>query len=408
MATNVFIGLAVSSESTTTLATATFDNLSISSSVGPAPIITGLSATSGSIGNQITISGTGFGASQGIGQVFINDLAATISSWTATAITITIPSGATSGPLVVAVAPSLNASNPVAFTITSQPVPIGWLDQDVGQVSVQGSASYASGVFTVNATGLGVTSNADSFHFVYAPLAGNGTIIARVASVTGTSYGLAGVMIRETMNPGATVALSNCNAVNYCYFWYRGTTGASQVGASSSGLSLPRWVQVVRNGSTFSGYESSDGVNWVQVGSTQTINMAQNVYIGLAVASDSSTSSTLATATLDHVSVSTNSSPPTPSISSFSPTSAPTGAWVTINGASFEPTLGNSTVTFNGVAGTLNSYSFWSPTSFRVPVPTGVPAGGTSVIVTVGGVASSPASFTIVPSVTSVSPIEDL
>jgi YD repeat-containing protein len=46
---------------------------------------------------------------------------------------------------------------------------------------------------------------------------------------------------------------------------------------------------------------SSDGVNWVQVGSTQTITMAQNVDIGLAVAS--STTTGLATATFDNVSL---------------------------------------------------------------------------------------------------------
>jgi len=72
-------------------------------------------------------------------------------------------------------------------------------------------------------------------------------------------------------------------------------------------LTLPYWVKVVRSGSTFSGYNSLDGVNWTQVGTAQTINMAQNVYIGLAVSSDdwaSSNPPTLATATFDNVSIS--------------------------------------------------------------------------------------------------------
>ena len=64
---------------------------------------------------------------------------------------------------------------------------------------------------------------------------------------------------------------------------------------------LPYWVKVTRSGSAFSGYASLDGVNWVQVGNTQTITMATNVYIGLGVSSDSNTS--LATATIDNVSV---------------------------------------------------------------------------------------------------------
>jgi hypothetical protein len=64
---------------------------------------------------------------------------------------------------------------------------------------------------------------------------------------------------------------------------------------------LPYWVKLVRSGSTFSGYASSDGVNWVQVGSSQTISMAQNVYMGLAVSANNN--SAVVTATLDSVSV---------------------------------------------------------------------------------------------------------
>ena len=66
-------------------------------------------------------------------------------------------------------------------------------------------------------------------------------------------------------------------------------------------MALPYWVKVVRSGSTLSGYGSSDGVNWVQLGPSQTIAMAQNVYIGLAVSSGNTTS--LATATFDNVTV---------------------------------------------------------------------------------------------------------
>ncbi len=43
-------------------------------------------------------------------------------------------------------------------------------------------------------------------------------------------------------------------------------------------------------------------MNWVQVGSSRTINMAQNVYIGLAVSANNN--SALVTATLDNVTLS--------------------------------------------------------------------------------------------------------
>src|SRR5205807_2416404 len=43
-----------------------------------------------------------------------------VNSWSNTSVTITLPSGASSGPLAVLLAPSMNASNPIPFTMTLQ------------------------------------------------------------------------------------------------------------------------------------------------------------------------------------------------------------------------------------------------------------------------------------------------
>jgi RHS repeat-associated protein len=403
MATDAYIGLVVSNDNTTSLATATFDNVSINLSASPAPVITTVSATTGPVGSQVVIYGSGFGIAQNGSTVMLNDTAATIDSWSATAITVTIPSGATSGPLAVLVAPSMNASNPFTFTITSQPLPASWLDQDIGVVGVAGSATYSGGVFTVNGAGnekLGSTP--EGLHFVYTALPGNGTLVARVTGVQGTSSSMAGVMIRQTLNSADLMAYTEYGPGEYSYFWCRETTGGESQDSYAAAGALPYWIEVIRNGSTFSGYESPDGVNWTQVWTNQTISMATNVYIGLGVTSDSTT--TLATATFDNVSVTSGSSAPSPAITALSPAAAPVGAWVEFTGTSFEPVVGNSTVTFGGVQATISAQSDWTETSFRVPVPSGIPAGSTSAVVTVGGQASNSAPFTVLPNVSEVSP----
>src|SRR5437879_9488150 len=139
-AVSIYVRQAETSDTTSALSTATFDNVSISTAAAPAPVISAVSATTGSVGTAVVISGSGFGASQSSSQVDLNGNPVTISSWSATSVTITIPAGTSSGPLAVLVAPSMNASNPVAFTVTSQPLPSGWLNQDVGHVGVAGSA----------------------------------------------------------------------------------------------------------------------------------------------------------------------------------------------------------------------------------------------------------------------------
>jgi hypothetical protein len=298
MPQNVYMGLAVTSGSAAALATAVFDNVSVNSVAVPAPVISSVSASSGLLGSQVTISGSGFGASQGNSAVLLNDSAVTINSWSATSISVTISAGATSGPLVVSVAPSMNDSNAVTFR-----VPNSWLDQDIGTVGVAGSASSANGTFTVAGAGAGIYNTADAFHFMYQPLLGDGTIVARLVSLQGGSgFVAAGVMIRGTLDAGSVNAkTADWRTYGEIFFDLRTNNGGSTAEPGGVGATLPYWVKVSRSGNTFSSYASVDGVNWVQVGTSQTITMGPTVYVGLAVTSGSTTA--LATATFDNVSV---------------------------------------------------------------------------------------------------------
>jgi RHS repeat-associated protein len=396
MAQNVYIGLVVSSNSTTSLATATFDNVSVSSAAAPAPVITTVSATMGSVGSQVAINGSGFGASQNGSLVTINNVPVTIGSWSNTSIVITIPSGATSGYLVVSVAPGMNDSNSVEFEVTTQPLPTSWLDRDVGQVGIDGDATYANGTFSLQAAGQGILSGygTDSFHFVYQPLSGDGTIVARVVSAPAE----AGVMIRETLNDSSTYAMTADYGSSIRMFERTTTDGGGSSQLYSSGTP-PFWVKVVRTGSTFNGYTSTDGVTWTQIGTSQTISMAQNVYAGLAASSGNT--SALGTATFDNVTLSVGTSP---FVTGVSPGLGPTGTSVTIAGSNFGATQGTSTVSFGGVQAT--SITSWSSTQIVAVVPGAAPAGPGLVTVTVNSI-SSPSSVTfnvIKPAISSITP----
>jgi regulation of enolase protein 1 (concanavalin A-like superfamily) len=164
---------------------------------------------------------------------------------------------------------------------------------------VAGSAGYANGTFTVAGAGQGTFfSSADGFHFVYQPLSGDGTMVARLVSLQGSSAAQAGIMIRETLNAGAShVYLFDYSSA--IWMTERTSTGASSTYQSMGSATLPYWIKLVRSGNVFSMSGSPDGVNWVQLGTSQTVSMAQNVYVGLAVSSRSTSS--LATATFDGV-----------------------------------------------------------------------------------------------------------
>jgi hypothetical protein len=80
------------------------------------PSITSISPTSGPVGTSVTITGANFGSTQGTSTVTFNGTAATPSSWSDTSIVAPVPSGATTGPVVVTVGGV--ASNGVSFTVT--------------------------------------------------------------------------------------------------------------------------------------------------------------------------------------------------------------------------------------------------------------------------------------------------
>jgi len=178
-------------------------------------------------------------------------------------------------------------------------LPYPWQTQDVGAVGVTGSAIYNNGVFPVTGAGADIQGSADAFRFVFVPANGNCTIIARVVSVQNVNvWSKAGVMIRESLDPGAVNAFIAVTPGNGATWQYRSSTGGGTTYNNTTGLSAPYWVKLVRTGNTFAGYRSPDGVNWTLQGSA-TFTMASSAYVGLALTSHDS--SNLDPATFDNV-----------------------------------------------------------------------------------------------------------
>jgi RHS repeat-associated protein len=92
-----------------------------------------------------------------------------------------------------------------------------------------------------------------------------------------------------------------------------------------------------------------------------------------------------------------------PSITNLSPTSGTSGISVTITGSGFGSTQGTSTVIFGFTTATVTAWNS-NGNSITVTVPPGLLAGDNNVVVTVGGVASNAATFTVLnPMITSFS-----
>src|SRR5262249_8653361 len=79
------------------------------------PIITGLSPSFGLPGTLVTISGANFGATQDASTVTFNGTVATPSAWSESSVSVQVPDGAMTGPVVVTVGGV--ASNGMGFSV---------------------------------------------------------------------------------------------------------------------------------------------------------------------------------------------------------------------------------------------------------------------------------------------------
>ena len=181
------------------------------------------------------------------------------------------------------------ASNSVTITVNA-PAPVGlpspWVTTDIGGPLMTGSATYASGTFTVRGAGADIWGASDQFRFVYRPLTGDGEVIARVASVQHTDgWAKAGVMMRETLTAGSRHVSAVVTPLNGVAFQRRVATGGTSLTTAGPSATAPYWVRLMRTGSTFSAYASATGTAWTLIGS-QSIAMPATIQVGLAVTPD--------------------------------------------------------------------------------------------------------------------------
>ncbi len=186
-------------------------------------------------------------------------------------------------------------------------------------------------------TGPGGEWVTDSFYFVRQPRAGNGSLIARVTSLTGlysTHAGLAaggsastagmipgvqpwskaGIIIKASTAQGSAYAAMMVTGNHGVRMQWDFTHDVAGLAGTVSAAS-PRWLRLTRAGDVISGYDSADGTHWTLVGTATLAGLPATAQAGLFAATPGySVTSTslggssakggpaLATGAFDHVS----------------------------------------------------------------------------------------------------------
>jgi hypothetical protein len=162
-------------------------------------------------------------------------------------------------------------------------------------------------------TGPGGEPVADTYTFVHRTLAGNGTLTARVTSLSGAYIPLsagpvsnfsssgrgqqssqlrpglapwakAGIILEPGTNQGtayAAVMVTGSHGVRMQYDYTHDSPGLP----GSAGPSSPRWLRLTRSGDAVTGYDSANGRDWAKIGTTRLAGLPRTVQIGLFVTS---------------------------------------------------------------------------------------------------------------------------
>jgi hypothetical protein len=153
--------------------------------------------------------------------------------------------------------------------------------------SVGSFTEEPAGTFTLTGSGEDIWGTTDEFHFAYNKLTGPGAIIAKIDSLQDTkSWAKAGVMIRETLEPGSKHALAAVTSGEGVVSEGRLETDGESFGYAEEQVEAPHWVKLQRDQiGNFTVSHSTDGSTWtpVKCAAAQNIPMNKTVYVGLAV-----------------------------------------------------------------------------------------------------------------------------
>ncbi|PYU86388.1 MAG: hypothetical protein DMG08_29880, partial [Acidobacteria bacterium] len=339
--------------------------------VVPVPSITSVSPTSGAVGASITITGSNFGAAQGNGIVAFNGTSATPANWSATSIAVPVPTGASTGNVVVNT--SGGASNGVSFTVLPTPA-----------ITSLSPASGAVGVsITITGTGFGAAQGASTVTF-------NGTQ-ASPASWSDSQIVLSVPSGATTGNVVVHASGVDSNGANF-------TVITPPVITSVSPNSGAAGTQVTITGSNFGSTQGSSTVSFngttVTPASWSVTRVVGLVPTGATTGSVVVTVGGVASNGLNFTVITY------PVISSVSPNSGVAGTQVMIAGSGFGATQGSGSVWLGTAPGQVVS---WSDGQVMATVASGSNSGSAQILQ--NGVWSNSMPFTISnPRITSITP----
>lgn len=150
-----------------------------------------------------------------------------------------------------------------------------------------GRTSKQGDTITLKASGNGIISNIDNFHFAFQRLIDNGSIEARIMSIDELNDKCqAGIMMREELQQQSAFVMLTISAVRGLEFSARNKTGdqTTVIKSDTQINTFPLWLKITRDINEFKAMTSADGQVWKEFGSVQ-MDFKRDLKVGLAASS---------------------------------------------------------------------------------------------------------------------------
>ncbi len=180
------------------------------------------------------------------------------------------------------------ASASVTYTVAEStgggPLPTS---DDVGAVSPAGSDTFDGATYTLTGSGADIWGTTDAFHYVWTQMGGNFAITTRVGSVQDVdAWTKAGVMIRESLDPGARHASLFATPGKGLAFQRREHENGVSIHTPGPMLAAPVWLRLSRQDDVISAYYRVATTDvWTKLGDETLAGLVDQPLVGLAVTS---------------------------------------------------------------------------------------------------------------------------
>jgi hypothetical protein len=207
------------------------------------PTISSFAPTSGPVGTSVTISGTNF---TGASAVRFNGVSASFAVNSATTITATVPTGATTGPISVTTSAGGTASSAGSFTVTTNPPTISSFTPTSGpvgtNVTISGADFTGATAVLFNGTSASYTvSSATTITATVPAGATSGPISVITSGGMASSVG-SFTVVSDTTRPTVTIDKAsgqadptNTSPINFTAVFSKPVSGFSGAGVTISG-----------------------------------------------------------------------------------------------------------------------------------------------------------------------------